>query len=159
MSDNDKEKRKLKLMTEVLPDPRLARAARDQRPRERTIEHLKRLLTLAAGATAVAACSKGYAVVDPLPPPSASDGAPPPPPTTAGSEPAGSDASAAPDGAAGAMQTSEGVRDAGVLDAAAAANPKTKAKDAGAAIPPRGYMVVDPLPPPPLNDKKKRDSK
>ncbi|MEO8877021.1 MAG: hypothetical protein ABI461_15620, partial [Polyangiaceae bacterium] len=62
----DEKKRKLQLMPEVLPDPRLARKDRDARPRERTIEHMKRLLALTASASALAAYSRGYAVVDPL---------------------------------------------------------------------------------------------
>ena len=131
------EKRKLKLMSEVLPDPRKAKEGRDQRPRERTLAHLKKLLALTAGASAIAACSsKGYAVVDPLPLPTSSSAGPP----DAGD----------PDASFGPPTDLAGSVDAGSLLA-----PKDAGVDAGkktttvSPTPTRGYMVVDPLPPPP----------
>src|SRR5579864_9546607 len=110
MSEEKKPKRSLKLMNEVLPDPKLAREGRDKRPRERTIEHMKRLLALTAGASAVAACSKGYAVVDPVPPPATATIGPPVGPP---------DAAADPDAAFGPPTTdmSLGAMDAGPVDA------------------------------------------
>lgn len=146
MSENEKKtKRSLKLMSEVLPDPRLAKEGRDKRPRERTIEHMKRLLALTAGAGAVAACSKGYAVVDPIPTPATATIGPPPP-VDAGTDP---DASFGP-------PTSDMGSNVSTLDAGPAPDLDTGSVDAGAKkkkatapVPTRGYMVVDPLPPPP----------
>ena len=148
---SDEKKRKLQLMPEILPDPLLVRGPakkdRDARPRERTIAHMKRLLALTAGATAVAACTKGYAVVDPLPPPGTATIGPPIPPTFD----AGMDADTpfgpfqSPDDAAklAAMD------DAGPQDAGADAGvKKKKTPPIASAVPTRGYMVVDPLPPP-----------
>jgi hypothetical protein len=143
---DDKKKRKLNLMPEVLPDPRLAKKDRDAGPRERTIAHMKRLLALTAGATAVAACTKGYAVVDPLPPPgTATIGPPLPPPLDASTDaetPFGPFQS--PDDAAklGSMD------DAGPQDAGVDAGTKKKKPPVVSTVPTRGYMVVDPLPPP-----------
>lgn len=142
---SDKEKRKLKLMPEVLPDPRLAKKDRDRGPRERTIAHMKRLLTLATSASAIAACTKGYAVVDPLPPPGTATIGPPTPPPDAGMDaetPFGPFQS--PDDAAklGSMD------DAGPQDAGVDAGAKKKKTQVVSTVPTRGYMVVDPLPPP-----------
>lgn len=145
MSD---EKRKLKLMSEVLPDPILARGLakkdRDKRPRERTIEHMKRLLTLAAGATAVAACTKGYAVVDPLPPPGTATIGPPLGPPDAGMDAETPFGPFAPlDASLGSTDDTDSIADAG-KDAGA----KKKKSPVVSTVPTRGYMVVDPLPPP-----------
>ncbi|MEO7109150.1 MAG: hypothetical protein ABI183_01825 [Polyangiaceae bacterium] len=142
MSD-EKKKRKLNLMPEVLPDPRLAKKDRDAAPRERTIAHMKRLLALTAGATAVAACTKGYAVVDPLPPPGTATIGPPIGPPDAGIDaesPFGPFVS--PDDAAklGSMD------DGGAQDAGVDAGAKKKRPPIVSTVPTRGYMVVDPLP-------------
>jgi hypothetical protein len=144
MSD---EKRKLKLMPEVLPDPRLAKRDRDAAPRERTIAHMKRLLALTTSASAIAACSHGYAVVDPLPPPgTATIGPPVGPPDASGAidaeTPFGPFVS--PDDAAklGSMD------DGGPQDAGVDAGAKKKKPPIVSTVPTRGYMVVDPLPPP-----------
>jgi len=141
MSDEQKPKRSLKLMNEVLPDPKLAREGRDKRPRERTIEHMKRLLALTAGASAMAACTKGYGVVDPMPIPATATIGPPVGPPDAGEDP---------DAAFGPPTTDMniGTIDAGSDDAGADAG--AKKKKATAPVPTRGYMVVDPLPPPPV---------
>jgi hypothetical protein len=142
MSD---EKRKLKLMPEVLPDPRLARKDRDAGPRERTIAHMKKLLTLAAGASAVAACTKGYAVVDPLPPPGTATIGPPPGPPDAGSD---ADAPFGPFGPPTADSNLGTMDDGGAQDAGVDAGTKKKKVPVVSTVPTRGYMVVDPLPPP-----------
>ena len=141
MSDEKKQKRSLKLMNEVLPDPKLAREGRDKRPRERTIEHMKRLLALTAGASAVAACSKGYAVVDPMPIPATATIGPP-----IGPPDAGDDLDAA-FGPPTPTDLNLGTTDGGSTDAGIDAGAKKKKVTAPA--PSRGYMVVDPLPPPP----------
>ena len=58
-----------KLATEVLPDP--TRHAGPGAARQRTLEHMTRLLALAASTALQPACSGGgYAVVDPMPSPS-----------------------------------------------------------------------------------------
>ncbi|MGH7283801.1 MAG: hypothetical protein ACRELY_19930 [Polyangiaceae bacterium] len=145
MSEEKKPKRSLKLMNEVLPDPRLAREGRDKRPRERTIEHMKRLLALTAGATAVAACSKGYAVVDPMPIPATATIGPPLGPPDAGPD---QDAAFGPPASSAGGDMNLGTTDAGPADAGAR-DAGAKKKKATAPVPTRGYMVVDPLPPPP----------
>jgi hypothetical protein len=150
MSD---EKKRLKLMPEVLPDPRLAKKDRDTGPRERTIAHMKRLLALATSASAIAACTKGYAVVDPLPPPGTATVGPPLPPPDAG---AGMDA----DTPFGPFQSPDdaykvaAMDDAGPADAGTDAGAKKKKKVVISPVPTRGYMVVDPLPPPSMNNRK-----
>jgi hypothetical protein len=147
MSDD---KKRLKLMPEVLPDPRLAKKDRDSAPRERTIAHMKRLLALATSASAIAACTKGYAVVDPLPPPGTATVGPPPPPD------AGMDA----DSPFGPFQSPDdadklaSMDDAGPADTGADAGAKKKKKVVVSPVPTRGYMVVDPLPPPSMNNRK-----
>lgn len=133
------EKRKLKLMSEVLPDPRLAKEGRDKGPRERTVAHLKRLLALTAGASALAACTKGYAVVDPLPIPATATVGPPPPPDAG-----------PPDASFGPSSDLAGAFDAG----AAPVDAGKKKTRTVSPVPPRGYMVVDPLPPPPTSSTK-----
>jgi len=72
-------RRRLKLLTEVLPAPPSGSPNGD--PRQRTLRRLGRLLTAAAAAAAVGGCKhndegggSGYAVVDPMPPPSQCDG-------------------------------------------------------------------------------------
>lgn len=49
-------KRKLKLMSEVLPDPTANRGPGS--PRQRTLEHMRRLLAVSVAATAALGCSK-----------------------------------------------------------------------------------------------------
>ena len=145
---SDQKKRKLNMMPEVLPDPRLAKKDRDAGPRERTIAHMKRLLALTASAGVVAACTKGYAVVDPLPPPGTATIGPPtgpdagPPGVMDAESPFGPFVS--PDDAAklGSMD------DGGAQDAGVDAGAKKKKIPIVSTVPTRGYMVVDPLPPP-----------
>jgi hypothetical protein len=50
------DKRRLKLLPEVLPDPTAARGPGS--PRQRTLEHMKRLLTVSAAMSAAVGCSK-----------------------------------------------------------------------------------------------------
>jgi len=50
------ERRRLKLLPEVLPDPTASRGPGS--PRQRTVEHMRRLLTASVAATAVLGCSK-----------------------------------------------------------------------------------------------------
>ena len=141
MSEEKRQKRSLKLMSEVLPDQKLASEGRDKRPRERTIEHMKRLMALTAGASAVAACSKGYAVVDPMPIPATATIGPP-----VGPPDAGEDLDAA-FGPPTPTDLNLGTMDAGHGDVGVDAG--AKKKKATAPVPSRGYIVVDPLPPPP----------
>src|SRR5277367_3103337 len=62
-----------KLATEVLPHP--TTHAGPATARQRTLEHMTRLLALAASTTLQPACSGGgYAVVDPMPTPSRCQG-------------------------------------------------------------------------------------
>jgi hypothetical protein len=139
MSD---EKKRLKLMPEVLPDPRLAKKDRDRAPRERTIAHMKRLLALATSASAIAACTKGYAVVDPLPPPTSSVGPMPVPD-------AGAIDAESPFGPFGPLDASLGsTDDTAPQDAGVDAGAKKKKPPVVSTVTTRGYMVVDPLPPP-----------
>lgn len=153
MSDEPK-KRSLKLMPEVLPDPRLAKKDRDKGPRERTIAHMKKLLTLTTSASAIAACSHGYAVVDPLPPPGTATIGPPVGPPDAGIDaesPFGPFLSPEDAAKLGSMD------DAGPVDAGVDAGAKKKKPPVVSTVPTRGYMVVDPLPPPTsMNNPKNR---
>ncbi|MEO8796635.1 MAG: hypothetical protein ABI551_02015, partial [Polyangiaceae bacterium] len=85
--------------------------------------------------SAIAACSKGYAVVDPLPIPATATVGPPRPPDAG--EP---DASFGPPSElAETFDAGSASKDAG----------KHKKKTTVSPPPPRGYMVVDPLPSPP----------
>ena len=66
-----------RLLNEVLPDPELNRAPRRGTPRERALEHLKKIVTTAttAGLALHMKACIGYGVVDPMPPPvTCSDG-------------------------------------------------------------------------------------
>ncbi len=147
---SEDKKRKLQLMPEVLPDPRLAKqnqsGQRDAGPRERTIAHMKRLLTLAAGASAVAACTKGYAVVDPLPPPGTATIGPPIGPPDASA--ADAETPFGPFGPPTADSNLGTMDDGGAQDAGVDAGVKKKKTPVVSTVPTRGYMVVDPLPPP-----------
>jgi len=142
MTDDATPKRKLALMPELLPDPRHAKRDRDSRPRERTIEHMKRLLALTASAGAFAACSKGYAVVDPLPMPATTIGRPDAGPGAVldAETPFGPFGPVADAATLGTMDDDAG---ADSTDAGA-----KKKKTVVSTVPTRGYMVVDPLPPP-----------
>jgi len=72
------ERRKLKLLPEVLPAPN--RNRNDAGPRARTRDHMQRLLAAAAITGALACRSDpGYGVVDPMPAPADASGPPPPP--------------------------------------------------------------------------------
>jgi hypothetical protein len=155
---SDQEKRKLRLMPEVLPDPRLAKKDRDRGPRERTLEHMRRLLTLTTSASAIAACSHGYAVVDPLPPPGTATIGPPVGPPDAGSV-TDADTPFGPfaplDASLGSMDDTDPIVDASLAkdhDAGA----KKKKPPVVSTVPTRGYMVVDPLPPPSMQNPRNR---
>jgi hypothetical protein len=85
------DRKRLKLLPEVLPAPSPIRAGEsaESGPRARTREHLQKILA-AAALTGVIACTKsdaGYGVVDPMPTPADASGPPPPPDVSDGSAP------------------------------------------------------------------------
>ncbi len=65
MSDNENEKT---FLNEVLPDPK-TNSVQAGSPRQRTTQHLRRIMAMGGVALPLAACSNGYQVVDSLPPP------------------------------------------------------------------------------------------
>ncbi|HEY3254506.1 MAG TPA: hypothetical protein VGJ91_11170 [Polyangiaceae bacterium] len=150
MADDEKPRRRLKLMNEVLPSPSAAPDATG--PRARTLSHLQRLMSAAA---LLAACNKetagpgpaGYGVVDPMPPPAQDHNKP--------------DGSALPDAADATAPT------ASVTPAPSASSAGPVASASASATPNKvvpkpppighGYGVVDPMPTPALRAPAKGD--
>jgi hypothetical protein len=126
MADKKDDKRRLKLLNEVLPKPTVGQEPHG--PRARTLTHMQRLLALAAAsATLGSGCpdkspGSGYGVVDPIPSP-----------PTAPVPPASAITSAT---------------------ASATAPPTATAPPPPTYNP--GYGVVDPMPPPPPDGGRRR---
>ncbi len=128
----DPEKRRLRLMNEVLPEPPPSPAGS---PRQRTLANMQRLLALAATSAALgAACTK------PTETPTSPDH-PVESAATAG------DASATPTAVATTLPTATAKPSASVVVAPSASAPPPPPPHV-TAVPVRGYGVVDPLPRP-----------
>jgi len=154
MSDGS-ERRRLKMMPEVLPAPP-SRGAEPSAPRARALEHMQKLL---AGATATAALV-GCSSEDPSvrPEPSATGATTGAPTASSPSDAASASASATAEPTAEPSASAEAVASASA-SASASSQPGGSGFAGGTATipikrqpppppPPTGYMVVDPMPPP-----------
>lgn len=135
----DPDKRRLRLMNEVLPEPS---PSAEGSPRQRTLANMQRLLALAAtGAALSAGCTKPTEV--PTSPEHPVESAA----TTATPSATSSDAAGVPTTVATAPPTSTAKPSASVVVAPSASTPPPPPPHV-TATPVRGYGVVDPLPRP-----------
>jgi len=136
MGEKNETRQRLRIVPELLPDP----TPRDpgSSPRQRTLSHMQRLIALAAASTAVqAGCDRPDKGAAELPKSSAE--APPQPSTEVPPQPSVV-ISAAPSGSAPASSWEKPPP----LPPTATAKPKITPPPR----PPRGYLVVDPMPTP-----------